>query len=295
MKLRKILAAIFGWQECSFEEYADAYKLYGGSNCTNPILLKFLQQNTAERFIFYSIKSGNKVKAAIFLNSSNEFCLPGPHNKLVNTDEIIFPADSSLFLTVPFKSKRISPIHKKNIRNLLPSFLNKRQICLVRNDLSSKTKKNRRNELNRFLKSGGEVIPVHHYTPLKLCEIYNSLFEKRWGKKINLDCISSLEQFISANPHMIFGNVLEINNSPCAFDLIIKTESPGWVSFDIPNGGIDPAYNHLSVGSVLMWVNTQQAAELCAQKLKEMRFSLGKPTQSYKERWCKPQNLLRTL
>lgn len=158
-----------------------------------------------------------------------------------------------------------------------------------------KPKKNRRNELNRFLKSGGKVIPALHYSPLKLCEIYNSLFEKRWGKKINRNCIISLEQFITANPDMIFGNILEINNSPCAFDLIIKSESPDWVSFDIPNGGIDPAYNHLSVGSVLMWINTQQAAELCAQKQKEMRFSLGKPTQSYKDRWCKAHNLLRTL
>lgn len=141
MSLRNLFAEIAGWRRCSFQEYADAYQLYGGSNCTNPVLLGFLEQNTNEKFNFFSLSVKGKIKAAIFLNSSGEFCLPGPHNKLVNTDEVIFPADASERLFIPFKSKKISSIHKNIIINHLPLFLNKRQICLLRNDLSSKTKK----------------------------------------------------------------------------------------------------------------------------------------------------------
>ncbi|HBT4579261.1 TPA: GNAT family N-acetyltransferase, partial [Klebsiella pneumoniae] len=207
----------------------------------------------------------------------------------------IFPADCSTKVLLPFSSKKISSLHRNGVINKLPEVFNKRQVCLVRNDLCSKTKKNRRNELNRFKKNGGEIVPVTQYNPVQICNIYDTLFKKRWGVNVDRNTLHSLEKFITDNPSMIFGNVLQMNSQPCAYDLIIKSESPRWLYFDIPNGGMDPSYTHLSVGSVLMWVNTQQAISLGISKGKETRFSLGKPTMNYKKRWCDPHYLLRTI
>lgn len=295
MNFRKILAALAGWRECSSEDYSEAYELYGGSNCTHPNLLDFLQANTPERYRFYSKKIKGEIKAAIFTNSFGEFCLPGRYNHFMNADEIIFPADKSERFLLPFNSKKISSLHSKNLLIKLPSIFNKRQICLVRTDLSQKTKKNRRNEVNRFLKNGGTISPTTNYSTQEICEIYNDLIIKRWGKKIDDIRLKYIHKFLSENPDMLFGNILEIAGKPCAYDLIIKSESPDWIYFDIPNGGVDPEYNHLSIGSVLMWVNTQQAISLCETQGKEIRFSLGMPTMSYKNRWCKTHHLLRTI
>lgn len=294
MRLRDLCSTLAGWQECSLAEYSHAYKQYGGSNCTHPALLDFLQSTTPEHYRFFSKVKKGETTAAIFINSAGEFCLPGKYNQLVSEDEIIFPAKPSAKIILPYASKTLSPLHQHHLINRLHPCFNKRQVCLIRTDLSAKTKKNRRNELNRFIKQGGEIVPVAEYSTQEICDIYNTLFEKRWRRPIETENLVLLEQFLRKHPEMIFGNVLTINGAPCAYDLIVKSESPAWIYFDIPNGGFDMLYSDLSVGSILMWINTQQALSLCESKGKTMRFSLGKPSMDYKKRWCDVHRLLRT-
>ncbi|MGF2656327.1 GNAT family N-acetyltransferase [Serratia marcescens] len=293
--MREIISKLVGWQECSLADYSSAFHMYGGNCCTNPVLLRFLQRNTPEKYRFYSKSEADKIKAAIFINTSGDFCLPGKYNNIVSADEIVFPIERTTKVILPYKSKKISSLIRYNCLNCLPSYLNKRRICLIKEDFSVKSKRNRRNELNKFIKNGGEVIPASHYSPQEICNIYNNLFKKRWGVGLDSKCIDNIFNFISENPEMLFGNVLEIFGKPCAYDLIIKSASPRWISFDIPNGGVDPKFNKLSVGSVLMWVNTQQAISLCKNERKKIHFSLGSPTMPYKIRWSTPNYLFRTL
>ena len=295
MNFRNFFSTSPGWDECTFEDYLFAYRQYGGSNCTHPAILDFLQSNTPEQYHFLSNKTNGKLSATVFINSSGGFCLPGKHNSTINDDEIIFPADRTIKILLLFSSKKISSLYKNCLVNKLPSALNKRKVCLARTNLCSKTKKNRRNEMNRFFKKGGGIVPASEYSAQKLCSIYNSLMTKRWGKGIDSRSLETLEKFLFCHPDMVFGNILEVDGKTCAFDLIIKSESPEWFYFDVLNGGVDPEYMHLSAGSVLMWVNIQQAVNLCEKNNKMVRFSLGKPTMSYKNRWCNSYDLLCTL
>ena len=52
------------------------------------------------------------------------------------------------------------------------------------------------------------------------------------------------------------------------------------------NGGVDPAFSALSPGSVLTYLNTQQAWALSGSTAKNLRYSFGKADNEYKDRWC---------
>ncbi|QMV50454.1 hypothetical protein GXP68_03130 [Ewingella americana] len=61
------------------------------------------------------------------------------------------------------------------------------------------------------------------------------------------------------------------------------------------NGGLDPKYKNLSLGSILMWLNIQEAKAVAQAAQKAMRVNLGKPTMEYKKRWTHCHTLYRTL
>ncbi|EQB98592.1 hypothetical protein B738_23833 [Photorhabdus temperata subsp. temperata M1021] len=44
-----------------------------------------------------------------------------------------------------------------------------------------------------------------------------------------------------------------------------------------------------------MWLNIQNASELCQQHQKTMRYSIGRPSLAYKDRWCNRHPLVRSL
>ncbi|HHK5634261.1 TPA: Mig-14 family protein, partial [Serratia marcescens] len=48
-------------------------------------------------------------------------------------------------------------------------------------------------------------------------------------------------------------------------------------------------------GTIVTWLNVRTAYELCEREGKEMRYSFGKPTEAYKDRWCERAPLGRTL
>ena len=52
------------------------------------------------------------------------------------------------------------------------------------------------------------------------------------------------------------------------------------------NGGYDREHNGFCPGTIVTWLNVRAAYELCEREGKEMRYSFGKPTEAYKDRWC---------
>ncbi|MFO3875794.1 GNAT family protein [Serratia marcescens] len=82
---------------------------------------------------------------------------------------------------------------------------------------------------------------------------------------------------------------------PCAFQLITRADSPEWICFDYVNGGYDREHNGFCPGTIVTWLNVRAAYELCEREGKEMRYSFGKPTEAYKDRWCERAPLGRTL
>ncbi|WP_259341115.1 antimicrobial resistance protein Mig-14 [Serratia odorifera] len=83
-----------------------------------------------------------------------------------------------------------------------------------------------------------------------LCDIYISLFTKRWGDTLSCYSRDALSDVLGALRHLVFGYVLLMNGQPCAYDLVFKAECPQWIFFDCINGGYDPDFASLSVGSV---------------------------------------------
>ena len=109
-------------------------------------------------------------------------------------------------------------------------------------------------------------------------------------KEILIDVIDNLRA-------MLFGCVLYFKGKAVALDLIFKAESSPWVYIDDINGGYDPNYNNLSIGSVLLWENVCRAKAYCDLKNKKLIFSLGAFSQEwhYKKLWCDIKPLGRVL
>ncbi|PHM62389.1 GNAT family N-acetyltransferase [Xenorhabdus ishibashii] len=285
--MEKLKSLFSGWKECSFEQYKEAHALFGGCTLAHPNIIKFLDKHLDEQFCFYIKKTDPAIQGAYFSFKNNKLIEKMQSRYPVSYDEIIFPiaADAKLFL--PVKSKRLSVIHKNNFINTsFHSLLSKRKVCLIKDSFSYKTRRNRSNEINKFRRAGGEIRPSSEFSAEDLVDIYIDLYQKRWDYSHSEEQKKHLLEIYTELREHIFGNVLLINGKPCAYDLVLWADSPKWVSFDAINGGYDPEYAHLSVGSILMWVNTQEAKALCQQRDKTMRYSLGNPTLEYKSRWC---------
>ncbi|MBS9443544.1 GNAT family N-acetyltransferase [Photorhabdus heterorhabditis] len=290
---------ISGWKECSFERYQQAYSLYGGGISTHPNVVRFLNEKFGNSFIFYVKEnplSANIIEGAYF--TCKDHHLAASHQKDYNFfsyDEIIFPIAKYLKTIIPGKSKTLSVLHKENFINAHYGRLNKRTICLAKEDFSYKTRRNRSNEINKFKRSGGEICQIDDFTCQEFVDIYTTLYEKRWAKQHNEKEKEKLIELYTELKQHLYGSVLTINGTPVAYDLVIKSDSPQWISFDAINGGFDPEYSNLSLGSIVMWLNIRNASDLCQQQQKTMRYSIGRPSFAYKDRWCNRHPLARTL
>jgi len=295
--IRELFSFICGWRECDRKCYENAYMLYGGSSNTHPGIVDFINSENNHKLRYFIKKIRGETIAAIFTNDKMELCQPQSRTAHlhVSFDEVIFPAKPDTLFVLPFKSKYISEVNRENIINLLPNIFNKRYVCIVKNFFCSKTHKRRRNEINFFLRNGGEIRCVKDYSPSEICHIYRNLYIMRWGEKFDESYFNSLKKFLNTCPEVLFGHVLLIDKKPCAIDYIVKTDSPKWLYFDVVNGGLDPAYKSLSLGSVLMWLNIQEARIQAQIAQKTVRFNLGNPTMEYKKRWTLCHKLYRTL
>ncbi|AOM41746.1 GNAT family N-acetyltransferase [Xenorhabdus hominickii] len=294
IKIKKIFS---GWKECDIERYKEAYALFGGGILTHPNVVSFLNNHIEDvQLSFYVKEKGNSIKGACFLIKNQKLVEKISDIYSLPCDEIIFPIATDAKLFLPIKSKRLSPIHKNNFINTsYNSRLSKRKICLIKDSFSYKTRRNRSNEINKFKRAGGEIRPSSEFSAEELVNIYIDLYQKRWNYSHSEKQKQHLLEIYTDLREHIFGNVLLINRKPCAYDFVLWAESPKWISFDAINGGYDPEYAYLSVGSILMWVNTQEAKALCQQGDKSMRYSLGNPTFEYKNRWCETLPLGKVL
>ncbi|KLU14251.1 MULTISPECIES: GNAT family N-acetyltransferase [Xenorhabdus] len=294
--MTQIKSFLSGWKKSNFEQYKEAHALFGGCTLTHPNIVSFLDKHLDGQFGFYIKKTASGVKGACFSFKNKKLIEEMQTRYPVSYDEIVFPIATDVKLFLPIKSKRLSPIHKNNFINTsYRSLFSKRQICLIKDSFSYKTRRNRSNEINKFKRAGGEIRSSSEFSAEELVDIYIDLYQKRWNYSHSEEQKKHLLEIYTELREHIFGNVLLINGKPCAYDLVLWAESPKWISFDAINGGYEPEYAHLSIGSILMWVNIQEAKALCQQQDKTMRYSLGNPTFEYKNRWCETFPLGRVL
>lgn len=284
MNLRAMLT---GWEKTDNMGYAEAYNLFGGSFCSHYRLLDYLSRNHGISVKYFLKRRRNELIAATFTidgklsykNSSLPFVY----------DDIIIPVKKNEMIYHPFNTKRLSPYSHHSVINSIRHSKFKKKIAHIKSEFSKKTEKKRNTEIDKFLSSGGEIIDSASISPEELATIYNFLFLLRWKNTIKTASNEILTEVLREFRDMIFGNVLYKNGMPCAFDLNYMVECPEWLYLEDFNGGLDPKYKHLGLGSVLLWKNIKEARSLAQLKEKPLIFSLGAYNEAweYKKQWCK--------
>ncbi|WP_340618829.1 hypothetical protein [Xenorhabdus entomophaga] len=289
---------MFGWKKASFDNYVEAYNLYGGGISTSPEVLQFLHYrfNFNEKY-FVKTDDNDNILAAVCVWNSNylagdpnvfhEFYNPYP----VCPNEIIFPIKQGHKCVLPFKSKFLSSKNATSVLNSFHMVNANREICFVKKS-SGKTVNTRNRELKKFLNNGGSIINILDITTDEFVDIYDELFFMR--RQIHIDK-KAIKELLDEIPTLKFGNLLFWNNRPAAVQFVIKKQCINWINFDFVNIGRNMNLQDSSIGTIAMWVNVRDAMALSEKEKVEMRFSFGRPTFDYKDRWCVREKLYRVI
>ncbi|WP_426713349.1 transcriptional regulator [Cronobacter muytjensii] len=295
MQVKDFVGRLTGWQKCDAEKYQAMYQKFGGSVCCHPDVLTFLSREQNLTLDYFALKEGGDDAGACFAVSGKSSLQH--RNFPVVFDDVWFPVRSQGRMYLPVTSKRLSPSHNGAFINTLFSGRLKHKVAYVKEKISNTSEKKRRKEFEKFCAMGGVVREASSFSSQELATFYTELFTLRWQGKIYCFAYDDLVRTFDALRPLIFGSVLFIDNRPCAFDIIFMSRNASWIYFDDINGGYDPQYTTLNLGSILLWLNTSNARALCAAENKKMRFSLGiyKELWSYKKQWCDIIPLGRTF
>lgn len=284
----RLKRVIYGWDVSDAETYRQCYKIYGGSINTHPDVLDFISKKTGKNIAYFHRKKNGVITGGYPLFDGKHVGAKVWGKYPVSYDDVLFPLSEESRALFPERCNRISPFLKSRLININYKIARKGNVCIIKDDFSAKTEKNRRNEYRKFVDAGGVCINQSQFSATELAKLYIKLFNARFAGKVRCHNEENLIDIITDLRHLIFGNVLFVKDTPCAFDLVFCAESENMIYFDVPNGGLEPAYSHLSPGSLLMWKNIHSARELCTEKEKKMIFSIGAFTKewSYKLRWA---------
>lgn len=157
-------------------------------------------------------------------------------------------------------------------------------------DYGKKFLYNQRRELRLFQDNGGQIRDIGEFSAEELADIYAELFRRRWGFAVSAR--ASLPQVFGLLRPYMRGFLLWHQGKAIAFQLLYEVESPGWLSVEYINGGMDPEYRAQSPGSILSFLNIQAARARADGLGKTLRYSFGKADADYKLRWCHPVQTL---
>lgn len=284
---------LMGWEHSDFDTYKEVFQEYGGSINTNPDVVEFFMRHSTLKFRFWHYRQDHCITAAFFLVDDKTLGLNVWRDYPISFDEIIIPVAPQQKVWLPNRTNRLSSALKRNVVNASFLFREKRKICLVKENFSAKTIKKRKGELKKFLSTGGQIYRLADLSPREIAELYVRLFKLRFTDTVSCYDVDKMTTLLSEINHMVYGNVLFFNGLPCSIDLMLAASSKQSLYFDVPNGGLDPQFSHLSPGSMVMWANICDARRLSQQQEKKMTFSIGSYEKNwdYKLRWA---NTIRT-
>lgn len=294
----KFIKMAFHWEECSFAEYAQAYAEFGGNTISNPMVLDYISKtyNIDDKYYIHRSNDGS-YDAAICTwgksiagdkNVARQYGIEIP----VAFDEIIIPHKSlSQKLVIPFGAKTLSKNNSPIVVNAMTKLNSGREICIVK-PIKGKSRQTLNRQLNQFLGKGGKVHKISDISTDRFHDIYSSLFFERRHKPAENE---QTRHFLNNVNGILFGSYLSLNDEPCAAQFITKTEDATTVYLDYINSGRNMNVTEFSIGTICMWENIKSAYEYAEQVNKKLRFSFGKPTHDYKDRFCVRHKLMRTI
>lgn len=280
-----------GWTEIDRHAYEQAWQRFGGSFATHPQVVERLSTFVGIELRYLGWIADGEVVAAIpcwgrhIALSKDVLKREGKRGLLdLGNAEIILPVASDAVVPVRQRMAYVSELNAGRISTLRtqPEGL---ALARVPEDYSKKFRYNQRREQRLLEEAGGSLIPMTQLSPQEQAAAYGDLFERRWGfevpgKKGLAEVFTLLREFMT-------GSVVMLESVPVAIQILYRVEAPQWVSLEYINGGVDPQSREFSPGSVLSFVNTQQAWSEALALGKTLRYSFGRADREYKDRWCR--------
>lgn len=279
-----------GWVEIDRQAYEQAWQSFGGSFATHPQVVERLSTFVDIELRYLGWLVEGRVVAAVpcwgrhVALSKDVLKREGKRGLLdMGNAEIILPVAQGVQVPVRQRMSYVSELNAAQISTLRPQ---SQGLALARapEDYSKKFRYNQRREQRLLEDAGGVLQPMSELSATEQASVYADLFQRRWGfevpgKKGLVEVFGLLREFMT-------GSVVMLESAPIAIQILYRVEAPQWVSLEYINGGVDPQNRDFSPGSVLSFVNTQQAWEQARASGKTLRYSFGRADREYKDRWC---------
>ena len=295
------------WQPISATLYRQLHTTLGGSVGTHPDFLAFIAQHADCPAQFWGKpdgqggwRAGIATWGAYLAGDKEALRRLGIEQRFdFGSPELIFPLHQDTGVTQPklwlgFRSKFVSALHADQLANV--SGRNRgRTVCLAKSvaEMSSQSRRRRAKEVRQFIEAGGAVRPLTDYTAADLAALYAQLYALRW--QAPHPQAADLPLLFAGLAPLLMGHVLTLHDVPVAFQLLLKSETTRAYTIEAINGGIDPRHAEFGLGTLLMWLNIQQASTAAAEKGLPLRYSLGRNSSQYKAQWAIETPLLRTV
>lgn len=279
-----------GWTEIDAATYASTWQRFGGSVATHPQVVERLAGLAGIPVRYLGWERGGELQAAIptwgrHLALSKDVLKKHGKRGLfdLGNAEIILPAAEGAGAVLRHRARYVSQLNAGAVLGLREQ---PEGLALAREPeaYSKKFRYNQRREQRLLEESGGVIRPMLALSAEEQARVYADLFLRRWGfeatgKDHLVEVFTLLREFMT-------GSLVYLNDAPVAIQVLYRVEAPRWVSLEYINGGVDPQQREFSPGSVLSYVNTQNAWAEARAIGKPLRYSFGRADREYKDRWC---------
>lgn len=282
-----------GWTPIDARAYADAWQRFGGSVATHPQVVERLAGLAGIPVRYLGWLEQGELQAALptwgrHLALSKDVLKRHGRRGLfdLGNAEIILPAAASVRVPLRHQARYVSVLNAEQFSTLREQ---PEGLALAREpeEYSKKFRYNQRREQRLLEEAGGVIRPMLELSAAEQATIYAELFQRRWGfeatgKAHLAEVFALLREFMT-------GSLIYLQDQPVAIQILYRVEAPQWVSLEYINGGVDPQNREFSPGSVLSFVNTQNAWSEARALGKPLRYSFGRADREYKDRWCNRQ------
>jgi len=285
------------WQIINLEDYTQVYEQFGGSVITHPQIIKELSALCDIKVTYFGLeaKEQNKQNGQLiaafaawdkYLALSKQVLKKRKIPRLfdLGNSEVIIPTAKNARFNLPVKCEVISALNTANIGNLKQA---DKSLALAKSfDLHGKKSiSTKRRKLRQLNDNNAHLVPINDFSADRQAAIYRELFKLRFG--FNPKGINHLTEVFTIMRDFMQGFVIMHNDNPLAIQIIYAVESPTYLSYEYINGGVNPNILHnYSPGTVLYFVNLQQAFKRANELNKDLRYSFGLLDNPYKESWC---------
>jgi hypothetical protein len=279
-----------GWTVIDSEAYAQAWDRFGGSVATHPQVIERLAVLADIPVRYLGWERDDELVAAVpcwgqHLALSKDVLKRAGKRGLfdLGNAEVILPIADDAQVEVRQRMRYVSELNVGKVRGLKPL---PQGLALARapEDYSKKFRYNQRREQRLLEEAGGRLSPMAQLSAVEQAAIYADLFQRRWGFEVPGK--ARLAEVFELLREFMTGSVALLDDAPVAIQILYRVEAPKWVSLEYINGGVDPQSRDFSPGSVLSFVNTQEAWEHARALGKPLRYSFGRADREYKGRWC---------